>query len=144
MRRVTWNDALMPGVAGRHHAALRCALTQVVFAGQMGACNIPGAGYSGCRNRVVREDPAGSGARVALFSWLCSGGHDGPCGCIVPSLKGTAPPSGSCRVKDAVLGLGAHSQLVRERGSPQSSFSFCTLPPVLGHLGYDAFCISWA
>ena len=62
----------------------------------------------------------------------------------MPSLKGTAPPSGSCRVKDAVLGLGAHSQLVRERGSPQSSFSFCTLLPVLGRLGYDAFCISWA
>lgn len=61
---------------------------QVVFAGQMEACNIPGAGYSGCRNRVIREDPAGSGASVAFFSWLCLGGRGGPCGCIVLSPRG--------------------------------------------------------
>lgn len=68
----------MPGVAGRHHAALRCALTQVVFAGQMGACNIPGAGYSGCRNRVVREDLAGSGQEWPFSASFARVGMVGP------------------------------------------------------------------
>lgn len=94
----------------------------------MGVCDIPPAGHGDCRDRVVREDPGRITDESGFQLALGSSPRVGVVGCITPSPRGTASPSGSCRVADAVSGLREHSREAREHRSPRSSCCFSTLP----------------